>query len=223
MKDHESSENNERHNSPRDRRERSDVVCRLVLFPDGRMIAVSSDESHPLGVSFWLNMQGYQCSTCREFHSGLPFSYSSPAPAPYFAIPEGERDDRVLLSFDQCVIDDEHFFILGRLEIPVLDADEDLFSWNAWVSLSEKNFNRATELWETAGREKEPPYFGWLSTSLPCYVVDTFLLKANIHTRPVGERPFIQLEPTDHPLAIEQRNGIGLKRIQEIAECALHG
>jgi hypothetical protein len=167
-------------------------------------------------------MRGYQCSTCGEFHSGLPFSYGFPAPVSYFDIPEAERDDRVLLSSDQCVIDDEHFFVLGRLEIPVLDSDEDLFSWNVWVSLSEKNFNRAVELWETAGRESEPPYFGWLSTSLPCYDVNTFLLKTNVHTRAVGERPFVELEPTEHPLAIEQRNGLTLARVQEIAECALH-
>lgn len=168
-------------------------------------------------------MQGYQCSTCGEYHSGLPFSYGSPAPAPYFDIPESERDTRVLLSSDQCVIDNEHFFVLGRLEISVLDApDENLFSWNVWVSLSEKNFNRATELWEVEGRESEPSYFGWLSTSLPCYDENTFLLKTNVHTRPIGERPFIELEPTEHPLAVEQRNGITLKRVQEIAECALH-
>jgi len=128
-----------------------------------------------------------------------------------------------LLSSDQCVIDDEHFFVLGRLEIPVLDADEDLFSWNVWVSLSEKNFGRMSELWETEGRENEPPYFGWLSTALPCYPETTLHLKTNVHTRPIGERPFIELEPTEHPLAIEQRNGITLKRVQEIAECALHG
>ena len=168
-------------------------------------------------------MQGYHCSTCGEYHLGLPFSYGSPAPAPYFDIPESERDRRVLISSDQCVIDDEHFFILGRLEIPVHDANEELFSWNVWVSLSEENFNRTAELWETKGREKESPYFGWLSTSLPCYDVDTFLLKTNVHTRPVGERPFIELEPTDHPLAIEQRNGITLERVQEIAERVLHG
>ena len=168
-------------------------------------------------------MQGYQCSTCDEFHSGLPFSYGSPAPASYFDIPENERDDRVVLSSDQCIIDDEYFFILGLLEIPVLDADEDLFSWNVWVSLSEENFNRASDLWETAGREKEPPYFGWLSTSLPCYEGNTLLLKTNVHTRPVGERPFIELELTDHPLSIEQRNGLSMKRVQEIAEHTLHG
>jgi hypothetical protein len=167
-------------------------------------------------------MQGYQCSTCGEYHSGLPFSYSSPAPAPYFDIPEAERDARVLLSSDQCVIDNEHFFVLGRLEIPVVDTDE-VFSWLVWVSLSEKNFKRMSGLWETEGRESEPPYFGWLSTSLPCYDKDTFLLRTNVHTRSVGQRPFIELEPTEHSLAIEQLNGITLKRVQEIAECALHG
>ena len=168
-------------------------------------------------------MQGYKCSTCDDFHTGLPLSYGSPAPAPYFDIPEADRDERALLSSDQCVIDEEQFFILGRLEIPILDADEDLFSWNVWVSLSKENFTRASELWNTEGRESEAPYFGWLSTSLPCYDLNTFLLKTNVHTRPIGERPFIELEPTDHPLAIEQRNGITLKRVQEIAERCLHG
>lgn len=167
-------------------------------------------------------MNGYKCSTCEEFHEGLPFSYGSPAPALWFEIPEDERDDRVLLSSDQCVIDEEHFFILGQLEIPVLDAENDLFSWNVWVSLSEKKFVRMSELWETDGRESEPPYFGWLSTALPCYPEPTLNLKTNVHTRPVGQRPFIELEPGDHPLAIEQARGITMRRVQEIAERVLH-
>lgn len=167
-------------------------------------------------------MQGYNCSTCGEFHSGLPFSCGWLAPAPYFDIPEAERENRTLLSTDQCIIDDEHFFVLGRLEIPVLDGEENLFSWNVWVSLSEENFERMSELWETRGREKEPPYLGWLSTKLPCYGDDTFLLKTNVHTRPVGERPYIELEPTDHALSVEQRNGIMLERVKEIAECVWH-
>lgn len=30
--------------------------------------------------------------------------------------------------------------------------------------------------------------------------------------------PYVELEPTDHPLAIEQRNGITLDRVKEIEE-----
>jgi hypothetical protein len=35
-------------------------------------------------------------------------------------------------------------------------------------------------------------------------------------------RPLVELEPTDHPLAVEQRTGITLGRVQEIAETLLH-
>ena len=81
---------------------------------------------------------------------------------------------------------------------------------------------RAVELWDTPGRESEPPCFGWLCTSLPLYP-KTLHLKTHVHTHPVGERPFVELEPTDYPLAVEQRNGITMDRVREIAEALLHG
>lgn len=148
-------------------------------------------------------------------------SFGPLAPALYFSIPENERDTRCLLSSDQCIIDEEHFFILGRIVLPVLDGPEP-FIWLAWVSLSEKNFNRAAGLWNEVGREREPPYFGWLQSALP-YKDSTINLKTMVHTQPVGERPLIELEETGHQLAIEQRHGITTSRIREIAEAALHG
>ena len=42
------------------------------------------------------------------------------------------------------------------------------------------------------------------------------------HGQAVGVRPTIELEPTDHPLAIEQRTGITLAHVQAIAEQLLH-
>jgi hypothetical protein len=44
-----------------------------------------------------------------------------------------------------------------------------------------------------------------------------------VHTQPVGIRPKIELEPTSHPLAIEQKQGITMERVQQIAEQLLHG
>jgi hypothetical protein len=136
-------------------------------------------------------------------------------------MPEAERRQRCLISSDQCIIDDEHFFIRGNLELPIIGSEE-LFVWGVWVSLSEANYNRASELLEQSGRESEPPYFGWLSTALPGYP-DTVNLKTHVHTRPVGVRPSIELEPTDHLLAVEQRQGITWERIQELAVVVLHG
>jgi len=167
-----------------------------------------------------VTVNGYTCATCGGFHAGLPLAYGAAAPLLWESIPENEREERGVLTSDLCAVDKEHFFILGRLEIPIIDEAGE-FSWNVWVSLSKDSFKRVTELWDTEGREKEPPYFGWLSTSLPCYP-DTLNLKAHVHTRSVGMRPYVELEPTDHPLAVEQRTGISIERVQEIAECVLH-
>jgi hypothetical protein len=163
---------------------------------------------------------GYRCRVCGEFHTELPLHYGAAAPAVYYSIPEPERAERAVLSSDMCVIDDEHFFIVGNIDIPIVGHTEH-FSWDVWVSLSRANFTRAYKLWTKPGRESEPPYFGWLSTQLPGYP-DTLSLKTHVHTRAVGRRPFVELEPTDHPLAVEQRTGITWERVQELAELVQH-
>lgn len=163
---------------------------------------------------------GWKCSLCDKWHAELPFAYGPRYPDIYFTIPEEERDSRVEADKDFCVIDGKHFFVRGRLEIPVIDSDE-VFSWDVWVSLSEKNFNRTIELISSAGRESEPPYFGWLGNNLHLYP-DTINLKTQVRTEPVGFAPTIQLEPTEHPLAVEQRNGITLQRVKEIAALIMH-
>jgi hypothetical protein len=165
-------------------------------------------------------MTGFTCHTCGKYHAELPLHYGAPAPASWFAVPEAERAQRCTLTADQCVIDGRYFFVLGNLELPIRGAQES-FSYGVWVSLSAPNFQRTCELWEQPGRESEPPYFGWLNTSLPGYP-ETVHLKTLVHTRPVGVRPLIELEPTAHPLAVEQREGITLERVRQIAEALLH-
>ena len=147
-------------------------------------------------------------------------SFGADAPLHYYGVPEHEREQRTLLSSDQCIIDDEHYFVRGCLDIPIHDSAE-VFRWGVWVSLSEQNFRRMSELWDAPGRESEPPFFGWLCTRLPGYP-DTTKFKTHVHTRPLGERPFIQLEATEHPLAVEQRSGISIARVREIGESLLH-
>ncbi|WP_408022801.1 DUF2199 domain-containing protein [Streptacidiphilus fuscans] len=146
-------------------------------------------------------------------------SYSTMAPDVWDEALANASDS--MLSSDQCVIKAQHFFVKGMIEIPVIGSDQ-VFSWGVWISLSRDNFARALNVWETPGRESEPPYFGWLTTALSIYAPNTLNLKTNLHTRRVGQRPFVELEPTDHPLAVEQRTGITLDRVREIAESVLH-
>jgi hypothetical protein len=51
---------------------------------------------------------------------------------------------------------------------------------------------------------------------------DTLNLKTMVHLRDGGIRPFVELEPTEHPLAVEQRTGITHDRVAEIYEKMLH-
>lgn len=43
-----------------------------------------------------------------------------------------------------------------------------------------------------------------------------------MHLRDDGVRPTIELEPTDHPLAVEQRNGVTVDRVAEIYAYIVH-
>ncbi|MEU1086018.1 DUF2199 domain-containing protein [Streptomyces sp. NPDC005892] len=131
-----------------------------------------------------------------------------------------DADDR-LLSADQYVVRGQHCFVKGLIEIPVIGSDE-VFSWGGWVSLSRESFSLPSDLWERPGRETEEPYFGRLTTDLPVYPRTTLSLKTHVHTRPVGERPYVELEPSDHLLAIEQRTGISLGRVRDRASTVLH-
>jgi hypothetical protein len=166
-------------------------------------------------------MTGFVCATCGQHHEELPMCFGASAPALWLSLSESDRSARGELTSDQCVVDGKHFFVLGRILLPVVDGPSP-FIWLAWVSLSEKNFLRVCELWHTEGRENEPPYFGWLQSALP-YEPTTLSLKTNLHNMPVGERPSILLEPSDHPLSLEQQHGITMARVQRIAEAALHG
>ncbi|MFF2754441.1 DUF2199 domain-containing protein [Psychrobacillus sp. NPDC058041] len=159
------------------------------------------------------SLKGYTCNCCGEYHEELPTSYGSPAPVYYYDVAPEELNDRFELDDDLCIMDNEHFFIRGCIEIPITSTAEHLI-WGAWVSLSEANFNKTNAHWDK--QELLEPMIGWLSTDLPCYP-DTVNLKAMVHFRPNGIRPYIELEPTDHPLAVEYRIGVTIERVQEIA------
>jgi hypothetical protein len=163
---------------------------------------------------------GFVCSTCGEWHSGLPLDWSFTAPIYWEQIPEDERSNRGFLNTDICVIDKQDFFVRGLIPIPVIESEE-IFMWGVWVTLSEPNFDRIISLWNDPRIIEEPPYFGWLANNIPIYP-NTLNMKTHISSRNVKDRPLIELEPNDHPLPREQRTGISRKRVEEIAALMMH-
>ena len=162
----------------------------------------------------------WTCSVCGNEHEGLPHDLAFDSPAYW----DGGRapDDR--LDDDLCRWTDDDgnpaYFIRGLVTIPVLD-DEDDFRFGVWSSLSEKSFERVLELWDDPRRVEEPAYFGWLSNSLPAYP-ETMSLPLDVITSSLEYRPDFVLHESDHPLVRDQREGITLDRVRELAELALH-
>jgi hypothetical protein len=161
----------------------------------------------------------FRCSCCGELHEGLA-DLAFEAPYYYYTVPETERERRCTLGPDLCSIDGEDHFVRGCLEIPILGHEEP-FAWGAWCSLSPANFARYKELFDEPHQSREGPFFGWFSSALPGYP-ETLGLKVMVHLRDHGARPRFELEPTDHPLAVDFRQGISEPRLQRIYEASLH-
>jgi hypothetical protein len=147
----------------------------------------------------------YVCSCCGEIHEDLPdLAFDRPTSAHH--IPVKERPKRVRLDDDVCIVDEEHYFIRGVIEIPIHDHP-DTFGIGAWVSLKPENFQTYVEHFDSA---EIGPFFGWLSNEIWFGGAPTLNLKTMAHFRGGGLRPSIELETTDNPLARAQRDGISL-------------
>ena len=162
----------------------------------------------------------WTCSRCGEEHVGVPLDWAFDAPAYW----DGGRTEDDFLTEDLCVwTDDEpklNFFIRGVLEIPVAGSEQKL-GYGVWSSLSKESFKRVVDRWEEPSRVEQPPYFGWLCNSLPGYP-ETLSLPLDVVTQELETRPLIVLHEGDHPLVVEQHEGISMERAQAIAELNMH-
>jgi hypothetical protein len=161
----------------------------------------------------------FRCNACGEIHRGMP-GFGADAPLSYYAIPEAERPARCELGTDDCVIDGSAFFVRGCHEIPVHGAAAPLI-WGVWVSLSEQNFRTWINVFDRDHRSDIGPFLGWLNAWLKPYL-NAMNLKTRIHLRCHGVRPWIEIEPTDLPIAIEQRDGISADRVAEVYAMMMH-
>lgn len=161
----------------------------------------------------------FKCATCGKIHRGMP-SFGSDRPLSFYEVPEDECQARCDCGTDDCVIDEKWFFVRGCIEIPVHGTNEP-FVWGVWVSLSEESFKKWLACFDKEIRSDVGPFFGWLNAWLKPYP-DTTNLKTKVHLRDNGIRPYIELEPTNHPLAVEQHEGISKERVAELYSVMMH-
>ena len=163
----------------------------------------------------------YTCATCGQTHEGIPLSFAADFPDMYANLSRDERDARTVIGTDQCIIDQQWFFLRGCLEIPIIGRAEP-FLWGVWASVREEAFDEIANCWETQGRENtHGPFKGRLANSLSIYPL-TDNLKLKIVLQPVATRPLFFVEESDHPLAKEQQEGITYSQAMEKAALLLH-
>jgi hypothetical protein len=83
------------------------------------------------------------------------------------------------------------------------------------VGLVKNNFSIYMDRFDGGQREDLGPWFGWFSNRLKGYP-DTLNLKCQVHPRADHQRPWIEWEPTEHPLGREWADGVTYERLLEI-------
>jgi hypothetical protein len=174
----------------------------------------------PLAVDGSKKTFRYKCACCGQIHEGGPsFAYDQPVFAA--GVPAEERAKRVWLGSDLCVVDEEFHFIRTTLEIPIIGTD-DGFLWGVWVSQSKDSFERYIETFDQDQTGMNS--FGWLAVNLPGYHThgeDLVSLPTDVVWGP--ERPQLRIhDDQNHPLAIDQRQGISWDRAVELAVLQMH-
>ncbi len=143
------------------------------------------------------------CPVCGQSHDPLP-SADYEAPTQMMATPP-ERRDRWTLSGDLAAFDDKAWFIRGVLALPVRDHEGAWFDLGLWISVGPEDFAQVERALAGQGRLPDEAY-GFVASAFDGYP-DTMDLKAALDFRR-REAPRIVLEPTEHPLAAQQRGGI---------------
>ena len=161
----------------------------------------------------------FKCNCCGTEYHEIPLCFGSEFPDYYYSIPPDEIEKRVELEKSLCVVDKTHFFHRGRVTIPILDFNKDLY-FDIWTSISPENFEIRMDCWESPNRKDFGPYFGWLQNQIPTYE-NTINIKSIAVEQDAGTIPEIEITEKNHQLGIDQKNGITYKKAMKIVQYAL--
>ena len=176
----------------------------------------------------WAEFEGsWRCANCEQWHSGI-FDLGCFAPdfwqGPVVLSDNSDLNfDGDFLSEDFCVIDAKHFFIRCVFSFPLVGSDG-RFGFGVWSSLSRANFDAYVHGFDDGMQADLGPWFGWFSNRLAGYP-DTISLKAVVQPQDDRQRPNLSLaaDHAEHPLAVEQRDGMTFERLLDIYSLYGHG
>ena len=141
-------------------------------------------------------------------------------PDAYYAVDEEERAQRCTMTSDLADVDGKAFFIRCMLDVPVR-GEQEPFGWGVWARVAEADFHRYRGLFRSADQCGEPPFPATLANQLPGYP-QTVGVAASVQLTSDATRPTLIVVDGAHPLAAEQKYGVGPERVLELVSPWLH-
>ena len=157
------------------------------------------------------------CEACGETHDEVPSFIALSYPASWTAESAAHPESELLAA--ACVIRGDRFFFHALALIPVTNAPQ-TFEWRLWVEVAERDFITRCSRWFTTGRENDPPIRAQLAVTLPGYGGSTVGIPGLLQDQPVGLHPLFTISDPGHLLAREQKVGISVSRVVELAQAS---
>jgi hypothetical protein len=165
------------------------------------------------------------CASCGVEHDLSELEPSFERPDAYFAIPGDERAARCWNGDTMCVLRTpeapDRFYLRVVLPIPVRGEPQP-FCWGVWVEVAEPDFTMVYDRWDDPDQSSATPFPARLANGLHD-MPPTVGLPGSVRLTSPTTVPSFELAPElDHPLAVDQREGVYSERLLEWLSPVLH-
>lgn len=153
-----------------------------------------------------------KCSCCDKMLPANQMELTFGLPDEIFSLSKKDMEERAEGSTDLYILDDNRFFVRGLLPLPIENQND--YCLGAWAEVSEKDFERIEDLWDTDVGADEPRIKAILSNSMP-YTLSNGLTELEIQLQDSKSRPLFYVTSKSCTLYDEQSNGISSHRAYE--------
>jgi hypothetical protein len=161
---------------------------------------------------------GFVCSICGEQHDERLLDIRLGLPDSIHRLDPDDRESRTWLTDDFAVLDNEHFFVRGLLELPIPELANH-FGYGTWVEVPMRAFSDLMKRWHEP--EQFEPVTGYLANELEPYR-GTVGLEARLRAISADRLPAVELAEAPHELVHDQQHGISAGRSDELAAVVKH-
>lgn len=138
-------------------------------------------------------------------------------PDMFFSIPPEERENRIKIDSDLCVIDDKYFFIRGVLPLSIPEI-QDEFRWGIWAEIRQKDFEHYLEIWDVDKLPDYPLVVGRLAGIPKSYPWIDEAVEVEVEFQIGSGRPRFKVIDSNLELGQDQINGISMKKVHTFTE-----